>query len=259
MEQPIIDFVERGSGVPLVLVHGFPLDGRMWDGVTPALSATYRVMIPDLPGFGRSTTAVPFTIDSLADDLFAQLVALHAVPCALAGLSMGGYVALSFAVRHAAALRGLILVDTRAEADTPQGRVARDEMIQVVRTSGSAAIAERMLPRLLAPETPARQPEVAAALRNIMESCSPLAIEHALTAMRDRPDRTVDLASITTPTLIIVGDADAITPPSTAREMGKRIRPSIVSVIPGAGHMSPMEQPAEVSRVMLEWLSGIPV
>jgi len=257
MEQAIINFAERGSGVPLVLVHGFPLNGRMWDAVSPALSAKYRVLVPDLPGFGRSRPAVPFTIDSLADDLFARLVALDAIPCVLAGLSMGGYISLSFAVRHAAALSGLMLIDTRAEADTPQGRIARDEMIQLVRTGGSVAIAERMLPKLLAPETPARQPDVATALRSIMESCSPQAIEHGLIAMRDRADRTGDLASITTPTLIIVGDADAITPPSTAQAMGARIPRSVVRLIPGAGHMSPMEQPAEASHVMLEWLQAV--
>jgi pimeloyl-ACP methyl ester carboxylesterase len=130
-------------------------------------------------------------------------------------------------------------------------------MIRLVRAAGTVAIAEKMLPRLLAPEAETRQPDVITSLRKIMESCSPLAIEHALMAMRDRADRTEDLASVTTPTLIIVGDADAITPPSIAREMGQRIPRSEVCVIAGAGHMSPMEQPAEVSRVMLEWLGKL--
>jgi 3-oxoadipate enol-lactonase len=249
MGQLTINFDQHGHGIPLVLVHGFPLDGRMWDAVIPALSKTHRVIVPDLPGFGRSPAGPPFSIDSLADALLARLDAVEAVPCVLAGLSMGGYIALSFALR-----RGLMLVDTRAESDTPQGRMAREEMIRLVRAFGSDAIADKMLPRLIAPETASKHPEVVSSLRKIMESCSPAAIEHALAAMRDRPDRTPDLASIAAPTLILVGDADAITPPSIAREMGQRIQHSEVRVIPGAGHMSPMEQPAEVSRVMLEWL-----
>ncbi len=248
-------FTENGTGIPLVLVHGFPVDGRMWLEVSGALSHAFRVIVPDLPGFGRSTPAVPFTIDSVADALVAQLAAIEALPCVLAGFSMGGYIALSLAAQRAEAIRGLVLVDTRADADTPEGREGRGQMIQVARTAGSVAVAELMLPKMLSAGTLAERPDVVTALRRIMESSSPSAIEHALAAMRDRADRTNDLASINVPTLILVGDADSITPPATAEAMSRRIPGSVVRIIPGAGHMSPLEQPCEVSRVMLEWLA----
>src|ERR1700722_9810624 len=141
---------QRGRGVNLLLIHGFPLDHRIWDGQFAELSRIASVHVVDLPGFGRSRDANPFTIESLADDLFALMVGLRATPCVLCGLSMGGDVSLAFAKKYRERVRGLILVDTRADADTPAAKEGREKMIALAGTGGAAAIADAMLPRLIA-------------------------------------------------------------------------------------------------------------
>jgi len=257
-----IFFTDQGpgpsTGPALVLTHGFPLDLRMWDAQANELSERWRVVCPDLRGFGQSKSESPFTIESLADDLHELLSAIKATPVVLGGLSMGGYVALAYAKKYSRDLRGLVLVDTRADADTPEGKANRDKMIALVCQSGNKPIADAMLPRLLAPDAPRARPQVAKAVRSLMESCPPKTIEHALLAMRDRPDQTASLASISVPTLIIVGDTDAITPPAVAQAMHEKIPASQLAIIRGAGHMAPMEQPAQVNQALGHFMSSLP-
>jgi pimeloyl-ACP methyl ester carboxylesterase len=246
-----------GTGLPLVLTHGFPLDSRMWNVQATELSDRYRVICPDMRGFGQSQSQSPFTIEQLADDLHELLTAIKAVPAVLAGLSMGGYVALAYARKYPGHLRGLILLDTRPDADTAEGKANRDKMVALARASGSKAVADAMLPRLLAPDAPRTRPQVARELRSLTESCPPETIEHALLAMRDRPDQTDVLASISVPTLIIVGDADAITPPAVAQAMHDKINRSQLAIIRGAGHMTPMEQPAQVNQAIRQFMETV--
>ncbi len=250
-------YEQRGEGLPVVLVHGFPLDSRMWANQL-ALSAGYRAIAPDLRGFGRSPSNEPFTIESLADDVHALLAKIDALPCALAGFSMGGYVALAFAKKYPTDLRGLVLVDTRAGGDTAEGKVGREKSVQLVRQSGATAIADQMLPKLLVPEDQRRGPQVTHVVRQMIEACPPLTIEHALIAMRDREDYTTSLPSIAVPTLIVVGEKDAITPPEMSRAMHEAIPRSRLAVIPDAGHMSPLENPDEVNRALQEFLRSLP-
>jgi pimeloyl-ACP methyl ester carboxylesterase len=132
-----LPYTDRGRGDALVLLHGVPLDRRMWDAQVERLSDHYRVIAPDLRGFGRSVRHDPFTIESLADDIHLFLEQLMACPCVLAGLSMGGYVALAYAKKYQSDLRGLILVDTKAAGDTAEGRQGREKMIELVRLSGA--------------------------------------------------------------------------------------------------------------------------
>ena len=245
-----ISYEDSGRGVPLVLLHGFPLDSRMWEGQRADLTSVGRVITPDLRGFGKSQPPAPFTMESQADDVHALLAEIGALPCVLAGLSMGGYIALNYARKYPQDLRGLVLVDTRAEADTPQGKENRQKMIDLARTLGSKAVADQMEPKMLSPDTLQHRPAQVRALRQMMEHCPPLTIEYALTAMRDRPDMTDFLRSLNVPTLIIVGEADAITPPNVAEAMQQKIAGSQLVVIQGAGHMSPLEQPSQVNRAM---------
>jgi pimeloyl-ACP methyl ester carboxylesterase len=170
---------------------------------------------------------------------------------------MGGYVALAYERQYAATLRGLILIDTRAAADDPDARAGRDALIEIARTQGSSAVAEKMMPRMIAPVTAQSQPAVAEELRSIMQACPALTIEHALIAMRDRPDLRTALPRIAAPTLIIVGDSDAITPPPIAEELHKAIAGSTLSIITGSGHTSPMEQPQLVSRAIKHFLVSL--
>lgn len=238
------------GGVPLVLVHGFPLDGRIFDAQRRALADRWRVIVPDLPGFGRSgplPAGASFTIASLADDLHAALSAAGALPCVLGGLSMGGYVALAFARRHPEGLRGLALIDTRAEADTPEGRSGRESMIQAVRERGAKAAAEQMLPKMIAQSTAKSRPEIARAVREIMESQPAETIACALAALRDREAATPWLPQIAAPTLVMVGEHDAITPPALSEKMKAALPTSWLTVIPGSGHLSSMERPDEVT------------
>jgi len=245
---------EKGQGAPLVLLHGFPLDRRIWSSQLEELSSNYRVITPDLPGFGRSKSEKPFTMDSMAASLREFLKQLGALPCVLGGLSMGGYVSLAFAANYAADLRGLMIINSRAEADTQQGKEGRGKMIEMVRTQGSPAVAEAMLPRMLAEKTIANDARLTGFVRSMMNECPPLTIEHALAAMRDRPDRTEFLSTLKMPVQFIVGEFDAITPPEIARAMHQKVPQSGLSIIPAAGHLTPLEQPGEVGRIMAEFL-----
>jgi 3-oxoadipate enol-lactonase len=252
-----LTYTERGQGDLLVLLHGFPLDGRIWDDQLAELSKSYRVIVPDLRGFGKSACDESFTIASLADDVHALLVQLGALPCVLGGLSMGGYVALAYHRKYAATLKGLIFVDTRASADNSEGKAGRDKMVLLVRQSGATAVADQMISKMLTPVTIAHRPEIHDKVREIMEACPPVTIAHACIAMRDREDYTCDLPSIAEKSLVIVGDADPIIPMDTALAMAKAIPESKLAVIKGAAHLSTMEQPGEVNRVMKEFLAGI--
>ena len=253
----ILPYTDRGRGDPVVFLHGFPLDRRIWDAQAAKLSDHHRVLAPDLRGFGQSRRSDPFTIESLADDTHLFLEQLAASPCVLAGLSMGGYVALAYARKYPEDLRGLILVDTKAEADTPQAKEGRAKMIDLARTSGAKAVAEEMLPKMLSNATQQNRPDVVKTLRAMMGDCSPQAIEYALAAMRDRPDRTPELPGIKTPTLIIVGESDAITPPEVAERMQKAIPGATREVIRGAGHMAPLEQPEQVNRAIERFMASL--
>jgi pimeloyl-ACP methyl ester carboxylesterase len=252
-----ISFKGRGQGLPLVLLHAFPLDCRMWSAQVEEFSGRHRVIAPDYRGFGQSRPATPFTIESLADEVHALLESIGALPCVMGGLSMGGYVSLAYACKYPHDLRGLILADTRAEADTPDGKQNRQKMIELARTSGSKAVADQMEPKLLAPDTREHRPDIVKAMRAMADHNPPEAIEHALAAMRDRPDRIEELSSIAIPTLILVGSADTITPPSVAHAMHERIPRSQFVEIPGAGHLAAMEQPAQVNRAMRNFIENL--
>lgn len=249
-----IAYRERGQGAPLVLLHGFPHDSTLWDEQLDALSATHRVIAPDLRGFGQSGSGAAFTIESLADDVHRLLESIGALPCVLGGLSMGGYVALAFSKKYPAALSGLVLVDTQSAGDTPEARQQREQSMQLAQSSGSRAIAQQMLPKMLTPRTIAEQPDLARQVTTMMENCPPQTIVNAQAAMRDRPDRTADLPSIACPTLIIVGDGDKITPPAVAQKMREAIPNARLAVIADAAHLSPLERPEEVNEALREFL-----
>lgn len=256
MTRPTLNYQSVGDSLPLVLLHGFPHDSRMWEAQLAGLADRFRVIAPDLSGFGKSKSAEPFTMASQAEAVHALLVQLKTLPCILGGLSMGGYIALEFARKYPSDLRGLILLDTRAEADSTEARQGRAKMIELVKTKGAAAVAEAMLPKQLAATAPQQKPDVVRKLRMIMESQSPATIENALVAMRERPDNSTFLPSISVPTLIIVGQADALTPPEVAQKMHEAIPKSTLAIIPDAGHLSPMEQPEEVNRAIVAFRSA---
>lgn len=257
----VLATVDRGSGIPLLLVHGFPLDHTMWDAQIEALSDRCRVIAPDLRGFGQSdVTEGTVTMEQLADDLAGLLDVLEVrEPVVLCGLSMGGYVAWPFWRRHAARLRGLVLCDTRAAADTPEVAAGRRETAERVLREGPAALAESMIPRLLAPQTAQLRPEVAERLRRVILGGDRRGIAAAARGMAQRPDFTPHLAEIRCPTLVLVGAQDVISTVAEMRGIAERIPGARLVCIEQAGHMAPVERPAELSaaiRAFLDQLTG---
>jgi 3-oxoadipate enol-lactonase len=251
-----LHYTEQGPAhaTPLVLLHGFPLDSRMWASQLPDLASHARVIAPDFRGFGQSTPTGPFTLDQLADDVHALADHLRLKNFVLAGLSMGGYIALAYVKRYPDTLRGLILVDTQAGADSHESRQNRDRMIAAAREHGTRPVADAMLGKLIPEATAKSRPQLVRDLRQMMDTTSPQTVAHALAAMRDRADHTATLSTIDVPTLIVVGDQDAITPPDVARKMQEKIPASQLKIITGSGHMSPMEQPAQVNAAISDFL-----
>lgn len=248
----------RGDGPLLLLLHGFPLDRTMWAHQVATLSR-WRRIAPDLRGAGASDAPeVGYSMAAYADDLARLLDRLHVERAVVAGMSMGGYVAFEMWRRHRERIMGLILVDTRAEGETADGRRRRDEMIAAARSGGAAAIADRMLPLLLGRSTRQAQPLLVQQVREMIHRTPVPGLVGALSAMRDRPDATSLLASIDVPTLVIVGEEDEVTPPPLSRAMAAAIPGAAVTAIPGAGHLSPLEASTAVTRVMAAFLEAVP-
>ena len=255
-------YLERGNGRPLLLVHGFPLDHTMWAAQIESLAAHCRVIAPDLPGFGRSPARKKqdhkATMEQFAETLADLLDALGiSEPAIVCGLSMGGYVALQYWRKHAARLAGLILCDTRATADTPEAAAARRTMADRVLREGMAPLAETMLPKLFAETTRQRQPQVVEALRAVFDAGNPLGIAAAARGMAERPDMTSALAEIRCPTLVIVGQEDAISPPAEMGAIARAIPGAKFIDIPAAGHMAPLENPTAVNAAIAEFIATV--
>ena len=252
-------FVDAGEGMPLLLIHGFPLDHAMWNAQIDALAAHCRVVAPDLRGFGASgVTPGKVTMEQFAADLASLLDALgiggRVVVC---GLSMGGYVAWQFWCQYAARVRALILCDTRAAADAPEVAAGRLATADRVLREGPGVLVEAMMPKLLAPSTAAGSPELAEALRRVIERTDPRGIAAALRGMAERPDVTARLGEITCPALVIVGAEDAISTPQEMGTIARAIPGARLVEISGAGHMSPVERPQQVSAAIVEFLATL--
>jgi 3-oxoadipate enol-lactonase len=260
-------FQDVGEGPPILLVHGFPLDHTLWTHQVEALQREYRVVNPDLRGHGQSEApAGAYTMAQLAEDLHALLDRRAIDRVVFAGLSMGGYIAFAFWRMYPDRLRALVLADTRAAADTPEGRENRYKMIQQAQNEGIRPIVAGMLPKMVSPVTLESEPQVVAQARRMMEHTPVDGVVGALQGMAQRPDSTSTLPTIDVPTLILVGEDDAITPPTEARRMrdemlaanrGQRPKVRLVTV-PRAGHLSPLENPAAVNQALHDFLVSLP-
>jgi pimeloyl-ACP methyl ester carboxylesterase len=215
----------------------------MWQGQLALTARGWRVIAPHFRGFDGGESDPPAqSIDDYAGDVIDLLDALHIDDAIVGGLSMGGYVAFAL-LRHAARyVQGLILADTKAEADTPEGVEGRKRMIQLARDKGAAAVADEMIPKLLGETTRRTQPDVVDRVRALATSSSAEAIASALHALMTRPDSRPQLSAIHVPTLIVVGDEDTVTPRAAAEEMHRGIAGSKLAIIPNAGHLTNLEQ-----------------
>lgn len=238
----------------LLLIHGFPLDHHMWDEQLTGLADLVRIIAPDLRGAGDSATPPgPYTVDQYAADIAGLLDHLNIGQAVIGGLSMGGYIALAFWRHYPERVRGLILCDTRAEPDSEQGKANRDAAIKQIEAGAVETFARDQTQRLLAPESLADTRLAGRALA--MMAAQPAAgIVAALHALRDRPDSRPTLPTITAPALVLVGAEDSVTPPADSREMAAAIPNARLTVIPDAGHLSPMERPDAVNRALRDFL-----
>ncbi len=249
---------DRGTGEPLLFVHGFPLDHSMWDASIRHLAeAGYRVLAPDLRGFGRSTgpNQPKVSMQQFADDL-ADLLDVLQIEDAITfcGLSMGGYIAWQFWKRHRSKLKRLVLCDTRAAADSPEAAQMRLQTAEQVLEQGPALLAASMLERLFSAYTRQNRPELVQRMRLVIQSCRPQAVAAALRGLAEREDFTSQLRRIDVPVLVVCGQHDAISPVAEMNAMAREIPHARVIVIENAGHMAPTEAPDAFHRALEQFL-----
>lgn len=252
-----VTYDDAGMGPVLVLLHGFPHDHTLWSAQLSALGRQARVVAPDLAGFGGSEPNGPATMDAYADHVIRLLDHLAIDDAVFCGLSMGGYVAFALWRRYPQRVRALVLSDTRAGADDDAGRAKRRELVALARAEGSAAVTEAMLPGMLGKSTRARAPGAAGDVRRMGAATPVEGIVAGLEAMMARPDSTPTLATITVPTLVVVGDEDVLTPPAQAELLHAGIAGSRLEVIRGAGHLPCLERPAAFNLVVGEFLTRL--
>lgn len=245
----------HGMGEPVLFIHGFPLSGVLWKPLIEPMKDDYKLIIPDLRGFGQSGPGGESSMARYAADLAELLDAIgEQRPVVVVGLSMGGYVAFEFYRRYPERVRALVLADTRAEADTPEGVQDRQKRAERVLAEGAAPMAADMVEKLFASEAPET---LKREWQSIIAGTSPESIAAALHAMAARPDSIPTLQTINRPTLILVGEEDTITPLAMAETMQAGIAAARLEIIPGAGHMPPVEQPQRFTAHLLQFLDEL--
>ena len=248
-------YTDTGIGRPLVLIHGYPFNRTLWDEQVNVLTHSYRVIVPDLRGFGDSDASTePSTMNRLAQDVARLMDHLGISQAVIGGLSMGGSVVLAFYKQFPSRVRALILADTRAQADTEEGKQTRAQQAEKALTEGMGGIADAMLPKLLTPETVSKRPEIVKRVRDMMLKTKPEGAAAALQGMAEREDQTQLLSQITVPTLILVGSEDPITPVADSEKMHEAIRGSRLVVLDKASHVSNIEQAEEFNQELKRFL-----
>ncbi len=249
-------YSDQGSGLPIVLIHGYPLNRHIFDPQSEVLSQHARIITPDLRGHGESqSVAGPYSMDLLAQDVAALLDQLHiSEPVILGGLSMGGYVTFAFNRLYPGRVKGLILTATRAAADTPQAREARQQAVETARRQGIAAIVQSMLPKLMSPHSLEMRPELVESVQAIMNTTSLEGVLGDLAAMAARPDSTPTLPTIRVPTLVLHGAQDSLIPSAEAQAMQQAIPNAQLEVIEDAGHLPTLETPVVYNQAVLQFM-----
>ena len=249
---------DEGSGLPLVLLHAFPLNRSMWQPTVAALKDTYRLIVPDLRGLGASPIAATATPRAMADDVIALLDQLGLQKVVVAGVSMGGYVALDLMRRFPQRVQVLILADTRARADDVETQENRQALAEKVQQEGSAAVADQLLPNLLGSTTHQQRPELVAQVRAMIEANAPEGIAAASLGMAERTDSRPFVPMFNVPTLVLVGDEDELTPYSDAQAIAVALDSAELVTIPQAGHLSNLENPHAFNQAVRSFLEQHP-
>ena len=255
LESVALEVEDHGDGVPVVLLHGFPLSSEMWTPIRTAVEQAARLITPDLRGFGGSDKPQgDYGMETLAGDVLRLADRIGVERFVLGGHSMGGYVALRLAASHAERLTGLILIDTRASADTPEGKVRRTVAIERIRRGEAAAFLDEFIPNLLGESTRGRAPRLAAELRALAAEVPDHVLAGCLAGMRDRPDGVQVLSTLDLPALVITGQEDTLAPPEVAHQMAAALPRGRLALVPLAGHTPSVERPIPTAEAILAFL-----
>jgi 3-oxoadipate enol-lactonase len=240
-----IAYARQGSGVPLVLIHGYPLDHSIWEPLAPALEGDFDLIMPDLRGFGGSRAAAPSgSIDVYGADVAGLLSALQLPRAIIAGHSMGGYVALAIVRNHPEIVAGLSLVSSQVRADTPDRRKGREAAAKTVMEDGVEDVASAMSTQLT------EDPLIQASMRDLIGRQEPEGLASALRAMSGRPDSREVVGQLTIPVVDIHGDEDRLIPFDRGREVQELLSSAVLVTVPGAGHLPMIENPSVVAGAL---------
>jgi 3-oxoadipate enol-lactonase len=255
----VLTYSEKGTGMPLILLHAFPLNRGMWKAQLESWSQHFRVIAPDFQGFGETPLGEEdLRMESFADDVRHLLEALKVQErVVVIGLSMGGYVAFEFARKYGERLRGLILVATQPTHDSSESRRGRYELADLIRNRGIEVLIERMTPKLLGKTSLESRPEVVERVRQLIVANPAKGVAKACYALASRRDSTPVLESITVPTLIVAGAEDPIVPKGQLEVMRKGIRQSQLVVLEKSGHLVNLEQAEKFNSVVQEFVKGL--
>ncbi|MFJ4879523.1 alpha/beta fold hydrolase [Streptomyces sp. NPDC088745] len=249
------------DGLPVLLVHGHPFNRTLWaPQVRELVAHGHRVLTPDLRGYGDSPLPAdaPAThLSAFADDLAALLDHLGLPGAVVGGVSMGGQIAMEFHRRHPRRVRGLVLSDTSAPAETDEGKAFRNALADRLLAEGMAGYADEVIDKMLAPYNVTAQPALAESVLTMMRTTDPRGAAAALRGRAERPDYRETLPGVTVPTLILVGADDVYTPVATAQEIHRLVPHATLTVIDDAGHLPGAEQPVRFNAALLDFLRTV--
>jgi 3-oxoadipate enol-lactonase len=255
-----VAYEDVGSGPSVVLLHGFPFNRSMWREQVEELRQNHRIIVPDLRGHGETAvTPGPATMESMALDVASLLETLNISRATIAGLSMGGYVALAFYRLFPLRVRSLVLADTRPQEDTEEAKQNREQQAEKALSEGMEGIADAMLPKLLAPETVTERPDIVRRVREMIVGTEPEGAASVLRGMAVRKDNTSFLSRIIAPTLILCGSKDALTPVADSELMHREIGGSRLRILEGAGHISNLERSEDFNRELTKFINEVEV
>ncbi|MBI1806664.1 MAG: alpha/beta fold hydrolase [Ignavibacteria bacterium] len=246
------------TGIPVVFIHGFPFNKSMWKPQVDALKKDYYVITYDVRGHGASDVGDgQYTVEYFVDDLIGLLDHVKISRAVVVGLSMGGYIALRAIERNPERFRGVILCDTRSEADNNEGKIKRANQAKAVQTDGLRKFAESFVKVVFYEKTFETNPRAVEMIREIIERSDPRAVVGTIIALAGRTDSTSALYTINVPTLILVGQHDGLTPPSASHAMKEKIPKAELHVIPNAAHLSNLENPEEFNTHLANFLKTV--
>ena len=250
-------YLHAGSGWPLILLHAFPLSADLWRPQLDRVTRGWHFLAPDLRGFGRgSLSPQSMTMDEMAADVSGFMDAMEIDRAVIGGLSMGGYVTMALYRLAPERFTGMVLANTKASLDSPEGRAAREQMIELVRDQGPSAVADQMLPKLLGATSQHARPYLGPLVRRLIEGNSAEGIEAAIHAIKDRPDSFLTLERTAVPALVVTSDEDVIIPVSESEAMHRVMPRSQLVVLTTSGHLSNLEVPDDFSEALGNFLTA---